>query len=224
MLSLLLRARDEEGRGMTRGAARRAVHDAGGGARDDRDGAGVRVRAAAAKPAGARAAAGGAGDGEGDEYLDAVAKETLGSAGDRRGGADIDGAADAGRLGAASGDEVYPGIALVHTREDLYGDPHAFRPERSWRTAWSPTHDPVRGRHPAVHRGSACAGGDGGGAAGGDTGTGARAGAGAGGSGGAGGITLAPKHGVQVRVLKRLAQPAPVADPAAVRSTAPVSG
>ena len=116
-----VRAWDEEGRGMTdEGAARRAVHDAGGGARDDRDGAGVRVRAAAAKPAGARGGGGGAGDGEGDEYLDAVAKETL------RLRPVIDGAErtlTAPRTLAGwelpAGTKVYPGIALVHTREDL---------------------------------------------------------------------------------------------------------
>ena len=50
VLSMLLVARDEDGEAMTdAGAARRAGHAAGGGTRDDRDGAGVGIRGAAAQ-------------------------------------------------------------------------------------------------------------------------------------------------------------------------------
>ena len=69
--------------------------------------------------------------GEGDAYLDAVGKETL------RLRPVIDAAErtlTVPRTVAGwelpAGIKVYPGIALVHMREDLYAGPHEFRPER----------------------------------------------------------------------------------------------
>jgi cytochrome P450 family 135 len=68
---------------------------------------------------------------QGDEYLDAVVKETL------RLRPVIDAAErtlTAPRRVAGwelpAGIKVYPGIALVHMRQDLYPDARAFRPER----------------------------------------------------------------------------------------------
>jgi cytochrome P450 len=68
---------------------------------------------------------------ENDSYLDAVVKEVL------RLRPVIDAAERtltkprevAGRM-LPAGVKVYPGIALVHLREDLYERPHEFRPER----------------------------------------------------------------------------------------------
>jgi cytochrome P450 family 135 len=69
--------------------------------------------------------------GDGDAYLDAVVKETL------RLRPIIDGAErtlTAPRTLAGwrlpAGTKVYPGILLVQMREDLYPQPHRFRPER----------------------------------------------------------------------------------------------
>ena len=70
-------------------------------------------------------------NGESDAYLDAVVKETL------RARPIIDAAErtlTAPRTVAGhdlpAGAKVYPAILAVHLRDDLYPDPHAFRPER----------------------------------------------------------------------------------------------
>ena len=208
-----------------RGAPRRAVHDAG--APDTR-------RPPPDWPSrsscccGTRACWPGCGrscdGGRRRAYLDAVVEGDAPAApGDRRRRAHPDRAAHGGRLGAAGGVKVYPGIVLVHMREDLYPGPRvpprAFPRGRRGVLSWLPFGGGIRRCIGAalaqaemaevlrvvVPRSSSrrCA----------STPDPVSA-----------GVTLAPKHGVPVQVLKRLAQPAPVADPAAVRSTAPVSG
>ena len=69
--------------------------------------------------------------GESDDYLDAVVKETL------RLRPVIDSAErtltvsrEVAGWALPAGIKVYPGIALVHLREDLYPRPREFRPER----------------------------------------------------------------------------------------------
>jgi cytochrome P450 family 135 len=237
VLSLLLRARDERGEGMTTRELRdelftmlAAGHEttATGLAfafelllRNPRVLGRLREELAAA---------------DGDEYLDAVIKETL------RLRPVIDGAErtlTAPRTLAGwelpAGTKVYPGIALVHTREDLYGDPHTFRPERFLEDgvesySWIPFGGGIRRcigaalaqaemaevlrvgvtaleLQPVRERPDPVV---------------------------LRGITLAPKHGVEVRVLKRLAAGSqnqgrtaaagPRPDPAGVRPAAPVSG
>ena len=113
-----------------------------------------------------------------------------------------------------AGVKVYPAIALVHLREDLYPRAHEFRPERfledgaesySWlpfgggirrcigaALAQAEMAEVLRVVVPQSSFGRCASRPD---------------------PVVLRGITLAPKHGVQVQVLKRLAQPAPVADP-----------
>ena len=70
-------------------------------------------------------------DGDGDEYLDAVVSETLRirpviDATERT----LKAPRTVAGWDLPEGIRVYPGIALVHHREDLYPEPERFRPER----------------------------------------------------------------------------------------------
>jgi cytochrome P450 len=132
VLSLLLRARDEQGRAMTNGELRdELVTMLGAGHETTATGLAfafellLRNRQVLARLREELQA------GEDDAYLDAVVKESL------RLRPVIDAAERtltvprtvAGWL-LPAGVKVYPGIALVHLREDLYERAHEFRPER----------------------------------------------------------------------------------------------
>jgi cytochrome P450 len=132
VLSLLLRARDEQGREMTDGELRdelftmlAAGHETTATAlafafdlllRNPPVLARLREQIAAS---------------DGDEYLDAVAKETLRlrpvlDAAERT----LTKPRTVAGWELPAGVKVYPGIALVHMREDLYPQARRFRPER----------------------------------------------------------------------------------------------
>ena len=132
MLSLLLGARDEDGEPMTDVELRDELMTMlARRARDDGDRARLGVRPAAAQPGRARRACATSSRADDDAYLDAVVTETL------RLRPVIDAAErtlKAPRTIAGwdlpAGIRVYPAIALVHRREDLYPNARAFRPER----------------------------------------------------------------------------------------------
>jgi cytochrome P450 family 135 len=132
VLSLLLRARDEQGRAMTDGELRdELLTMLGAGHETTATGLAfafellLRNRRALARLREELEA------GEADAYLDAVVKESLRlrpviDAAERT--LTVPRTVAGWRLPA--GVKVYPGIALVHLREDLYERAHEFRPER----------------------------------------------------------------------------------------------
>ena len=132
VLSLLLRARDEEGQPMTDAELRDELFTMlGAGHETTATGLAFAFDLLLHEPASlARVREEIAAD-EGDEYLDAVVQETL------RVRPVIDAAErtltvprDVAGWLLPAGVKVYPGIALVHSREDLYPRARAFRPER----------------------------------------------------------------------------------------------
>ena len=145
-------------------------------------------------------------DGDDDAYLDAVVTETL------RLRPVIDAAErtlKAPRTIAGwdlpAGIRVYPAIAMVHRREDLYPNARAFRPERFLDGGREVLHlAAVRRRDPALHRRRARPGRDGRGAAGGPRARRARAGEPAHRPGGAAaGSRWRRRDGVRMRVTRR---------------------
>jgi cytochrome P450 family 135 len=237
VLSLLLRARDEQGRGMTTRELRDELFTMlAAGHETTATGLAFAFELLLRNPRVLGRLREELGEGEGDGYLDAVVKETL------RLRPVLDGAERTlteprwlAGWELPAGTKVYPGIALVHTREDLHRDPHEFRPERFLDEgvesySWIPFGGGIRRcigaalaqaemaevlrvgvaaleLQPVRERPDPVV---------------------------LRGITLAPKHGVEVRVLKRLAAGSqnqgqtaaagPRPDPAGVRPAAPVSG
>jgi cytochrome P450 len=131
VLSLLLQARDEDGRPMTDAELRDELFTLlAAGHETTATGLAFALELLLRNPAALRRLRESLDEG-GDEYLAAVAKETL------RMRPVIDAAERTltkPRLVAGwelpPGVKVYPAIALVHHRPDLYPDPDAFRPER----------------------------------------------------------------------------------------------
>ena len=209
VLSLLLRARDEDGRPMTDAELRDELFTMlGAGPRDHGHRPGVRLRAAAAQPGGAGAPARGDRGGRGRRLPRRRRQgDAAAAAGDRRRRAHADACRARRRLGAAGRRQGLPGdrarapAARTSTRA-----PREFRPERFLdEGAESYSWLPVRRRHPPLHRRRARPGRDGRGA---PDRRAARS--------SCGrcapepdpvvlrGITLAPKHGVEVEVAERL--------------------
>ena len=132
VLSLLLGARDEDGEPMSDArTARRAGHRARRRPRDDRDRARLGGRAAAsATPAVLAKLRDSLAAGE-EDYLGATVKETL-----RSRPVIVDVArkltapATIGGYELPAGTFVLPAIAALHYREDIFPEPHEFRPER----------------------------------------------------------------------------------------------
>jgi cytochrome P450 family 135 len=132
VLSLLMRARDEDGQAMTDEELRDELFTMlGAGHETTATGLAFAFDLLLRHPEALERLRAEIEAGESDAYLDAVVKETL------RLRPVIDAAERtltkprtvAGHPMPA-GSKVYPGIALVHLREDLYPAPHAFRPER----------------------------------------------------------------------------------------------
>jgi cytochrome P450 len=132
VLSLLLRARDEQGLGMTDTELRDELFTMlGAGHETTATGLAFAFELLLRNPRVLARLREELNGGDGDAYLDAVVKETL------RLRPVIDAAErtlTAPRTVAGwelpAGVKVYPGIALVHLREDLYPGAHEFRPER----------------------------------------------------------------------------------------------
>jgi cytochrome P450 len=132
VLSLLLGARDEQGLGMTDTELRDELFTMlGAGHETTATGLAFAFELLLRNPRVLARLREELNGGDGDAYLDAVVKETL------RLRPVIDAAErtlTAPRTVAGwelpAGVKVYPGIALVHLREDLYPGAHEFRPER----------------------------------------------------------------------------------------------
>jgi cytochrome P450 len=132
VLSLLLRARDEQGRGMSDAELRDELFTMlAAGHETTATGLAFAFELLLRNPAVLARLREEIEAGESDAYLDAVAKETL------RLRPVIDGAErtlTVPRTVAGwelpAGVKVYPAILLVHLREDLYPNAHQFRPER----------------------------------------------------------------------------------------------
>src|SRR5207302_467770 len=132
VLSLLLRARDEQGAAMSDVELRDELFTMlGAGHETTATGLAFAFDLLLHHPAALARLRGELERGDDDAYLDAVVKETL------RLRPVIDAAERTltePRVVAgyelAAGVKVYPGIALVHVREDLYPRAHEFRPER----------------------------------------------------------------------------------------------
>jgi cytochrome P450 len=132
VLSLLLRARDEEGRAMSNAELRDELFTMlGAGHETTATGLAFAFELLLRNPRVLERLREEIAAGEDDSYLDAVVRETL------RLRPVIDAAErtlTVPRTVAGwelpAGVKVYPGIALVHLREDLYPGAHQFRPER----------------------------------------------------------------------------------------------
>ena len=132
VLSLLLRARDEDGRPMSDAEVRDELFTMlAAGHETTATGLAFAFELLLRNPAVLGRLRAELDAGGGDAYLDAVVKETL------RLRPVIDAAERTltePRIVAGwnlpAGVKVYPAIALVHLREDLYPSPHEFRPER----------------------------------------------------------------------------------------------
>jgi cytochrome P450 len=132
VLSLLLRARDEDGREMSNAELRDELFTMlGAGHETTATGLAFAFDLLLRNPRVLERLREEIATGEEDSYLDAVVKETL------RLRPVIDAAErtlTVPRTVAGwelpAGMKVYPGIALLHLREDLYPNPHQFRPER----------------------------------------------------------------------------------------------
>jgi cytochrome P450 len=132
VLSLLLRARDEDGRAMSNAELRDELFTMlGAGHETTATGLAFAFDLLLRNPPVLERLREELAAGEDDSYLDAVVKETL------RLRPVIDAAErtlTVPRTVAGwelpAGVKVYPGIALVHLREELYPQPHEFRPER----------------------------------------------------------------------------------------------
>jgi cytochrome P450 len=132
VLSLLLRARDEEGRGMSSAELRDELFTMlGAGHETTATGLAFAFDLLLRNPPVLERLREEIAAGEDDSYLDAVVKETL------RLRPVIDAAERTLTVTRTiagwelpAGVKVYPGIALVHLREDLYPGAHEFRPER----------------------------------------------------------------------------------------------
>jgi len=132
VLSLLMRARDEQGQGMTDTELRDELFTMlGAGHETTATGLAFAFELLLRNPRVLARLREELDGGDGDAYLDAVVKETL------RLRPVIDAAErtlTVPRTVAGwelpAGVKVYPGIALVHLREDLYPRAHEFRPER----------------------------------------------------------------------------------------------
>ena len=91
-------------------------------------------------------------------------RDAAAAAGDRRRERTLTKPRTIGGWDLPAGIRVYPAIAVVHLREDLYPQPHEFRPERFIEEEAPVLRlAAVRRRHPPLHRRRARAGRDGGG-------------------------------------------------------------
>jgi cytochrome P450 len=132
VLSLLLRARDEEGRAMSDAELRDELFTMlGAGHETTATGLAFAFELLLRNPQALARLRDEIAAGESDAYLDAVVKETL------RLRPVIDAAERTLTVPRTvlgwelpAGVKVYPGIALVHLREDIYPRAHEFRPER----------------------------------------------------------------------------------------------
>jgi cytochrome P450 len=132
VLSLLLRARDDEGRAMTLVELRDELFTMlGAGHETTATGLASAFELLMRNPSVLARLREELAGGEGDDYLDAVVQESL------RLRPVIDGAERTltvprtlAGFTIPAGVKVYPGILLVHMREDLYPQAGAFRPER----------------------------------------------------------------------------------------------
>jgi cytochrome P450 family 135 len=132
VLSLLLRARDEDGNPMTDAELRDELFTMlGAGHETTATGLAFAFELLLRNPPALERLRAELDADAGNGYLDAVVKETL------RLRPVIDAAErtltvprTVGGWHLPAGVKVYPGIALVHMREDLYPEPHRFRPER----------------------------------------------------------------------------------------------
>jgi cytochrome P450 len=132
VLSLLLRARDEEGRPMTDAELRDELFTMlGAGHETTATGLAFAFDLLLHEPAVLERLREEIEAGADDSYLDAVVKETLRlrpviDAAERT----LTAPRELGGWELPAGIKVYPGIALVHLREDLYPRAREFRPER----------------------------------------------------------------------------------------------
>ncbi|WP_320671181.1 cytochrome P450 [Patulibacter defluvii] len=132
VLSLLLRARDEQGRPMTDGEVRDELMTMlAAGHETTATALAFAVELLWRDPAALARVRTAIDEDGGDAMLDAVAKETLRlrpviDAAQRR----LTAPRTVGRFELPAGIRVYPAIALVQRRPDLYPEPDAFRPER----------------------------------------------------------------------------------------------
>jgi cytochrome P450 len=131
VLSLLLRARDEDGRAMSDDELRDELFTMlGAGHETTATGLAFAFELLLRNPR-VHARLRDELDGDDDAYLDAVVKETLRlrpiiDAAERK----LAAPREIGGWELAAGVTVYPAIVLVHLREDLYPRAHEFRPER----------------------------------------------------------------------------------------------
>ena len=88
-------------------------------------------------------------------------RESSSAAGDRRQRAHAHQAARCRGRELPAGIRVYPGIVLVHRREDLYPEAERFRPERFLDGGRVLLVAAIRRRHPPLHRRGARSGRDG---------------------------------------------------------------
>jgi cytochrome P450 len=132
VLSLLLRARDERGEGMTNAELRDELFTMlAAGHETTATGLAFAFELLLRTPRALVRLREELERGEDDAYLDAVVKETLRlrpvlDAAERT----LTVPREVAGWELPAGVKVYPGIALVHMREDLYPSPRAFRPER----------------------------------------------------------------------------------------------
>ena len=211
VLSLLLRARDEDGEPMTDVELRDELWTMLAPAtRRPRPGSPGRSTCCSTTPRCWRGPRGDRGRGRrvpgcrGDRDIADPAR-------DRRCRADPEGAADIAGWELPEGIRVYPGIALITTARTSIPSPNASGPSGSPRRGPSRTPGFRSGRDQALHRRGPGAGRDGRGPAGDLLAGRARGRSPRARAGRLKGITVAPRHGAQVRVTALVREPRPLA-------------